>query len=97
MYGAYMRTRRSARSLLSGLLCVAVATMPAEHWLHPQSLCESTAIGKGTRVGAFSYVHAGATIGRDCDIGDSVLIENDVVLGDGVTVKNGVQLWDGLR
>jgi acetyltransferase-like isoleucine patch superfamily enzyme len=71
--------------------------MPAEHWLHPQSLCESTAIGKGTRVGAFSYVHAGATIGRDCDIGDSVLIENDVVLGDGVTVKNGVQLWDGLR
>lgn len=66
-------------------------------FLHPQALCESTAIGEGTRVWAFAHVLRGATIGRDCNICDHVFIENDVVVGDRVTVKCGVQLWDGLR
>lgn len=66
-------------------------------FVHPQGLCESEAIGAGTRVWAFAHVLPGARIGRDCNICDHVFIENDVVLGDRVTVKCGVQLWDGLR
>jgi acetyltransferase-like isoleucine patch superfamily enzyme len=66
-------------------------------FIHPQAICESTAIGEGTRVWAFAHVLPGARIGRDCNICDHVFIENDVVLGDRVTVKSGVQLWDGLR
>src|SRR5512147_1925519 len=69
----------------------------ADILLHPQSLCESQKIGRGTRIWAFAHVLPGATIGRDCNICDHVFIENDVVLGDRVTVKSGVQLWDGLR
>lgn len=64
---------------------------------HPNALCESTAIGAGTRVWAFAHVLPGAVVGRDCNICDHVFIENDVVLGDRVTVKCGVQLWDGVR
>lgn len=66
-------------------------------FLHPQSLCESTKIGTGTRVWAFAHVLPGAEIGRNCNICDGVFVENDVIVGNDVTVKCGVQLWDGLR
>jgi acetyltransferase-like isoleucine patch superfamily enzyme/dTDP-4-dehydrorhamnose 3,5-epimerase-like enzyme len=66
-------------------------------FVHPQALCEASAIGENTRVWAFAHVLPGATIGKDCNICDHVFIENDVTIGDRVTVKCGVQLWDGLR
>jgi acetyltransferase-like isoleucine patch superfamily enzyme/dTDP-4-dehydrorhamnose 3,5-epimerase-like enzyme len=66
-------------------------------FVHPQGLCEASAVGTGTRVWAFAHVLAGARIGDDCNICDHVFIENDVVLGNRVTVKCGVQLWDGVR
>src|SRR5687767_2874963 len=69
----------------------------AEFFVHPQALCESTAVGTNTRVWAFAHVLPGARIGADCNICDHVFIENDVIVGDRVTVKSGVQLWDGLR
>ena len=67
------------------------------HFVHPQGLCETTDVGEGTRIWAFTHVLAGARIGADCNVCDHVFIENDVVVGDRVTVKSGVQLWDGLR
>jgi acetyltransferase-like isoleucine patch superfamily enzyme/dTDP-4-dehydrorhamnose 3,5-epimerase-like enzyme len=69
----------------------------ADYFVHSHALCESTTIGKNTRVWAFAHVLPGARIGCDCNICDHVFIENDVVVGDRVTVKCGVQLWDGLR
>jgi UDP-2-acetamido-3-amino-2,3-dideoxy-glucuronate N-acetyltransferase len=68
----------------------------AAPFIHPQALCESSAIGAGTRIWAFAHVLPGARIGRDCNICDGVFVENDVTVGDRVTVKCGVQLWDGL-
>jgi UDP-2-acetamido-3-amino-2,3-dideoxy-glucuronate N-acetyltransferase len=65
-------------------------------FVHPQGICESTHVGDGTRVWAFSHILAGARIGRDCNICDHVFIEDDVVVGDRVTIKCGVQLWNGL-
>jgi UDP-2-acetamido-3-amino-2,3-dideoxy-glucuronate N-acetyltransferase len=65
--------------------------------IHPQALVESTRIGSGTRIWAFTHVLPGAVIGSDCNICDGVFIENDVQVGDRVTVKCGVQLWDGVR
>ena len=70
---------------------------PSGVFVHPQALCEASAIGSNTRVWAFAHILPGATIGQDCNICDHVFIENDVVIGDRVTVKCGVQLWDGLR
>jgi UDP-2-acetamido-3-amino-2,3-dideoxy-glucuronate N-acetyltransferase len=67
------------------------------HFIHPQGICESDSVGRGTKVWAFAHVLPGAVIGADCNICDHVFIENDVVLGNRVTVKCGVQLWDGLR
>lgn len=68
-----------------------------DYTVHDKGLCETTNVGRGTRIWAFAHVLAGARIGQDCNICDHVFIEHDVVLGDRVTVKCGVQLWDGLR
>jgi UDP-2-acetamido-3-amino-2,3-dideoxy-glucuronate N-acetyltransferase len=65
-------------------------------FIHAQALCESRAIGSGTRVWAFTHVLPGAVIGSDCNICDGVFVENDVIIGDRVTVKCGVQIWDGI-
>ncbi|HEU4583094.1 MAG TPA: WxcM-like domain-containing protein [Polyangiaceae bacterium] len=69
----------------------------SDFFVHPQGLCESQRVGKGTRVWAFAHVLPGAVLGSDCNICDHTFIENDVVVGDRVTVKCGVQLWDGVR
>ena len=77
------------------------ASAPGSHipgvFLHDFSLCESTQIGPGTRIYAFTHILPGASIGRDCNLNDGVFVENDVIIGDRVTVKCGVQLWDGVR
>jgi acetyltransferase-like isoleucine patch superfamily enzyme len=67
-----------------------------DFFVHPAAICESTTVGRGTRIWAFSHVLPGAVIGDDCNICESVFIENHVRIGNGVTVKNGVQLWDGI-
>ncbi len=75
------------------------ATMPPQEsgvYIHPKALCETKAVGEGTRVWAFAHVLPQARIGQDCNICDGVFIENDVLLGDRVTIKCGVQLWDGI-
>jgi UDP-2-acetamido-3-amino-2,3-dideoxy-glucuronate N-acetyltransferase len=66
-------------------------------FVHQHALCESTEVGEGTRIWAFSHVLAGARLGRDCNVCEGVFIESGVRIGDRVTIKNGVQLWDGLE
>lgn len=66
-------------------------------FIHKKALCETTAIGNGTRIWAFVHILPGAKIGSDCNLCDGVFIENDVLVGDRTTIKCGVQLWDGVR
>jgi UDP-2-acetamido-3-amino-2,3-dideoxy-glucuronate N-acetyltransferase len=63
-------------------------------FVHPQGLCESEDVGRGTRVWAFAHVMKGAKVGRDCNIGEGAFIEDGAVLGDSCTVKNGVAVWN---
>jgi acetyltransferase-like isoleucine patch superfamily enzyme/dTDP-4-dehydrorhamnose 3,5-epimerase-like enzyme len=65
-------------------------------FVHPLGICESTHIGRGTRIWAFAHILPNARIGCDCNICDGVFIENEAAIGDRVTVKSGVQLWDGV-
>lgn len=65
-------------------------------FVHPQGICESSTVGKGTNIWAFAHVLPNAVIGEECNICDSVFIENNVTIGDRVTIKCGVQIWDGI-
>lgn len=66
-------------------------------FIHPNALCESEQIGKGTRIWAFAHILPGARIGEDCNLCDGVFVEGGVVVGNRTTVKCGVQLWDGVQ
>ena len=67
-----------------------------DYFKHELAVVETAAVGKRTRIWAFTHVLPGAKIGADCNICDHTFIENDVIVGDRVTVKSGVQLWDGV-
>lgn len=67
-----------------------------DFFVHPNGVCESTKIGRGTRIWAFAHILPNAIIGEDCNICDHVFIENDVSIGNRVTIKSGTQLWDGI-
>jgi len=65
-------------------------------FVHPAALVQTTDIGFGTRVWAFTHILEGATIGADCNIGGHCYIEGSVRVGNDVTLKNGTSLWDGV-
>jgi acetyltransferase-like isoleucine patch superfamily enzyme len=65
-------------------------------FIHPLALCESDAVGEGTRIWAFAHVMRGAVVGRDCNLGEGVFVETGAVVGNGVTLKNQVLVWDGV-
>jgi UDP-2-acetamido-3-amino-2,3-dideoxy-glucuronate N-acetyltransferase len=64
--------------------------------IHPSAIVETDDIGAGTRIWAFTHVLAGASVGRDCNIGGHCYIESGAVIGDRVTVKNGICVWAGI-
>ena len=66
-------------------------------FVHAQGLCESDAVGAGTRVWAFAHVMAGAVVGRDCNVCGHSFVESGARIGDRVVIKNGVQIWDRVR
>jgi UDP-2-acetamido-3-amino-2,3-dideoxy-glucuronate N-acetyltransferase len=67
------------------------------YFKHPNAIIESSDIGDGTRIWAFTHILPGAKIGENCNINDHTFIENDVILGNNVTIKSGVYIWDGVR
>lgn len=70
--------------------------MNKQFFVHEKGICESSTVGKDTRIWAFAHVLPGAVIGAECNICDGVFIENDVIIGNRVTLKCGVQIWDGI-
>ena len=67
---------------------------PEGFFAHPLALVESSDVGPGTRVWAFSHVCAGARVGARCNIGEGVYLESGATIGNDVTIKNGVAVWD---
>ncbi len=63
---------------------------------HPNAIVESSNIGKGTRIWAFSHILEKAVIGDNCNIGEGCFIENEVVIGSDVVIKNNISIWDGV-
>ncbi len=65
-------------------------------FVHSAAICETSAVGDGTRIWAFAHILDGAVIGRHCNIAGQVFIEGGVHVGDRVTIKNGAMLFKGV-
>jgi acetyltransferase-like isoleucine patch superfamily enzyme len=66
-------------------------------FIHPSAIVESTQIGDGTRIWAYTHVMRDVTIGADCNIGEHCFIESGATIGNQVTIKNGNMVWEGVH
>ena len=57
---------------------------------------DDVVIGAGTRIWHFCHVLEGARIGRDCNIGQNVMIGPGVVVGDRCKIQNNVSVYPGV-
>jgi predicted dehydrogenase/acetyltransferase-like isoleucine patch superfamily enzyme len=53
-------------------------------------------IGAGTRIWHFSHVLGNSRIGRDCNIGQNVVVGPDVTVGDHCKIQNNVSIYPGV-
>ncbi|MDW8277317.1 MAG: acyltransferase [Anaerolineales bacterium] len=71
--------------------------MNAEVFVHPSSYVdEPCEIGAGTRIWHFCHIMPGAKIGRNCSLGQNVMVASGVVIGDNVKIQNNVSLYTGV-
>lgn len=57
---------------------------------------DGATIGAGTKIWHFCHVMPGAVIGRDCNLGQNVVVMNRVKIGDRAKIQNNVSLYEGV-
>jgi UDP-2-acetamido-3-amino-2,3-dideoxy-glucuronate N-acetyltransferase len=68
-----------------------------EYFAHESAVIDKDCkIGEGTKIWHFSHVMSGSKIGKECNIGQNVVISPDVVLGDRCKVQNNVSIYTGV-
>jgi UDP-2-acetamido-3-amino-2,3-dideoxy-glucuronate N-acetyltransferase len=82
------------------VLEAARRSLPGEHpgvFVHESAYVdEPVAIGSGTRIWHFSHVLAGSRIGRDCILGQNVMVGPDATIGDRCKIQNNVSVYKGV-
>jgi UDP-2-acetamido-3-amino-2,3-dideoxy-glucuronate N-acetyltransferase len=68
-----------------------------DYFVHESSFVDQPSrIGAGTKIWHFCHVMKDADIGRDCSIGQNVLVSSGVTIGDGCKIQNNVSLYTGV-
>src|ERR1700754_4456013 len=57
---------------------------------------ENCQIGDGTKIWHFSHIMSNSIIGKNCNLGQNVVISPGVILGDNVKVQNNVSVYTGV-
>ena len=67
------------------------------YYAHPSSIIdENCTIGDGTKIWHFSHVMSGSVIGKNCNLGQNVVVSPKVILGNNVRVQNNVSIYEGV-
>jgi UDP-2-acetamido-3-amino-2,3-dideoxy-glucuronate N-acetyltransferase len=67
-------------------------------YVHPSAFVdEPVSIGAGSKVWHFSHVSGGATLGKDCNLGQNVFVAAGVRIGDNVKIQNNVAVYEGVE
>jgi UDP-2-acetamido-3-amino-2,3-dideoxy-glucuronate N-acetyltransferase len=71
--------------------------MSRPYFVHESSYVdEPCTIGDGTKIWHFSHVMKDSVIGRNCNLGQNVLVSSGVRMGDNCKVQNNVSLYTGV-
>ena len=66
-------------------------------FIHPSAIVDDMAkIGRGTRIWHFCHVMPEAVIGRDCVLGQNVMIARRARVGNGCKIQNNVSVYEGV-
>ena len=69
----------------------------SKYFAHESAYVDDGAqIGDDTKIWHFSHVMPKAKIGKNCSIGQNVLVSNNVTIGDGVKIQNNVAVYEGV-
>ena len=67
------------------------------YYAHPSSIIDDNCIiGEGTKIWHFSHVMSGSVIGKNCNLGQNVVVSPKVILGNNVRVQNNVSIYEGV-
>jgi UDP-2-acetamido-3-amino-2,3-dideoxy-glucuronate N-acetyltransferase len=77
---------------------VALSEVRPKYYSHPTAVIDQPCkIGDGTKIWHFSHVMANSKIGKECNIGQNVVVSPGVVVGDRVKIQNNVSLYTGVE
>ena len=65
--------------------------------IHSTAICQTTQLGKRTRIGPFAHIQSEVCLGDDCQVSERVFIDNNVLIGNRVTLESGVVIAAGVR
>src|SRR5690348_4194900 len=67
------------------------------YFVHESSYVdEPCSIGAGTKIWHFCHIMRDSRIGRDCSLGQNVVVLSGVSIGDGCKIQNNVSLYTGV-
>lgn len=68
-----------------------------EYFAHETAVIDlGCQIGNGTKIWHFSHIMPEAIIGKNCNIGQNVVVSPKVILGDNCKVQNNVSIYTGV-
>ncbi|GGI56282.1 acyltransferase [Winogradskyella haliclonae] len=68
-----------------------------EYFAHETAVIDDNVIIKaGTKIWHFSHIMPDSIIGKNCNIGQNVVVSPGVILGDNVKVQNNVSIYTGV-
>ncbi|MEE2789487.1 MAG: acyltransferase [Myxococcota bacterium] len=66
-------------------------------FIHPTAIVEGDIeLGEGTKIWHFSKLLGPLSIGRDCSLGQNVVVERHVQIGNQVKIQNNVSVYSGV-
>jgi len=67
------------------------------YFAHETAVIDSDcSIGEGTKIWHFSHIMSKSIIGKNCNLGQNVVVSPKVILGTNVKVQNNVSIYSGV-
>jgi UDP-2-acetamido-3-amino-2,3-dideoxy-glucuronate N-acetyltransferase len=94
-----LATRHSSPSSNSNVSASQLSAFEvSDFFAHPTAIIDPAAkIGEGTKIWHFSHVMGGAELGKNCNLGQNVVVSPGVKLGTNVKVQNNVSIYTGVK